>query len=179
MKIKFKKLKQIICASFVLTTQAALAIDLQCEKDYKTVISNNIVEMSKAFNTENIQYIEDKTHSSLIDYAGGKEAYRDILTFAVHTFRKANMIVTHVETLPPQGNYIVGENEICFIPKQLTMEINGNQHVADQSFMLAVRSTSSKEWKYLDGAGLKKNPDMLYTLFPDFSRKIRIPLLNQ
>jgi hypothetical protein len=41
----------------------------------------------------------------------------------------------------------------------------------DLSFMLAVRPIESKEWKYIDGAGLQKNPDMIYTLFPDFASR--------
>ncbi len=40
----------------------------------------------------------------------------------------------------------------------------------DKSFMLAVRPLDSQEWKYIDGAGLQKNPDMLYSLFSEIPR---------
>ena len=172
------KLKKLICISFFALAQSTFAADFQCKKDYETVISKNIIEMSTAFNSGNLQYIESKTDSSLIDYIGGKDAYKNLLELTANSFKKNNIVVSKVETSPPQDNYIVGNNEICFVPKQLTLMINGKQQHGSESFMLAVRPLASKEWKYLDGSGFKKNPDMLYILFPDFPRDIQVSLLN-
>lgn len=177
-KLKKLVLTKLLCVAFVLISQSILAKDLQCKNDYESIISKNIVAMSTAFNNGNWQYIENKTDTTLIDYAGGKEAYKGLLASAVDTFKKDNILVTKVETQPPQDSYIAGVNELCFIPKQLTFSTNGKSKLGEKSLMLAVRPLASKEWKYMDGAGLIKNPELLYTLFPDFSRDIKVPLLD-
>lgn len=172
------KLKQLICISFFALSHSTFAANLQCKKDYETVISKNIIEVSTAFNSGNLRYIESKTDSSLINYIGGKDAYKNLLELAAKSFREKNIVVSKVETSPPQNNYIVGNNELCFVPKQVTLIVNGKQQLGSKSFMLAVRPLASKEWKYLDGSGFQKNPHMLYVLFPDFPRNIKISLLN-
>jgi hypothetical protein len=177
-KLKKLELTKLVCVGFVVISQSTFAKDLQCKKDYESVISKNIVAISTALNIGDLQYIESKTDSSLIDYVGGKEAYYGVLALAANAFKKGNIVVSKVETQPPQDSYLVGNNEICFIPKQLTILINGKPQLGEKSFMLAVRPLASNEWKYLDGAGLKKNPDMLYTLFPDFSHDIKVPLID-
>ncbi len=60
------KLKQLICISFFALSHSTFAANLQCKKDYETVISKNIIEVSTAFNSGNLRYIESKTDSSLI-----------------------------------------------------------------------------------------------------------------
>ena len=172
------KLKQLIYISFFAFAQSIFAADLQCKKDYETVISKNIIEMSTAFNSGNLQYIANKTDSSLIDYIEGKDAYKSLLELTVYSFINNNIVVSKVETRPPQDNFIIGNNEICFIPKQLTIMINGKQQPGSESFMLAVRPLESKDWKYLDGSGLQKNPAMLYILFPDFPSDIKFSFKN-
>ncbi|MEB3768311.1 hypothetical protein [Acinetobacter sp. MD2] len=172
------KLKQLtIALSFSILTQATFAADLACQKDYESIISKNIIAISTAFNSRNFQYIENKTDSSLINYAGGQSAFRNLLEITANNFKKSNIVVSKVETQPPVDNYIVGNNEICFIPEKLTLMVNGQEHISE-SFMLAIRPLISKKWKYLDGAGFKKHPNMLYILFPDFPRDIKVSFLE-
>jgi hypothetical protein len=53
------------------------------------------------------------------------------------------------------------------------MEVQGKM-VQSATFMIAVRQLG-KEWKYLDGAGLRKHPDHLYRLLPKLERGIELP----
>jgi hypothetical protein len=41
--------------------------------------------------------------------------------------------------------------------------------------MIAIRPVGGSEWKYLDGAGLRKHPEMLYQLLPKLERDIALP----
>ena len=63
--------------------------------------------------------------------------------------------------------------KICFLPKKTVMEVNG-QKIQSNSFMIAAKK-EGKEWNYLDGAGLRKNPDMLWLFFPELPKDIKLP----
>ncbi|NJM92502.1 MAG: hypothetical protein HC861_07660 [Rhodospirillaceae bacterium] len=41
--------------------------------------------------------------------------------------------------------------------------------------MVAVRKPGTRDWKYFDGAGLRKQPEMLYQLVPELERGISLP----
>jgi len=44
--------------------------------------------------------------------------------------------------------------------------------------MIVIRRLGSKEWKYLDGAGLRKNPNYLSVLLPKLEQGIELPPNN-
>lgn len=161
---------KIFFTGMILSSTTAFADATQCKKDYDKVISKEITQMSTALNSSNYQYIAEKSDSSIIELSGGKENYNAILALAANSFKNRNIQVKKIDIQPPQNSYIFGKKEFCIIPKQLTILMNGKAMTGDKSFMLAVRPLESQEWKYIDGAGLKKNPDMLYTLFSEIPR---------
>ena len=69
--------------------------------------------------------------------------------------------------------YPAGEEEVCFVPRTSVVEIGGKR-ATSMTFMIAVRKPGG-EWKFLDGAGLRKHPDLLYRLLPDLERGIELP----
>lgn len=159
--------RKILLSTMLFSAAAASAENRQCQKDYESVISAEITQISTALNEGNYSYILEKSDFSIIEFSGGIESYKAILSLAASFFKQSNIQVEKVELLPPNNSHIFGKKEFCVIPKQLTILINGKSITGDPSFMLAVRPLNSKEWKYIDGTGLKKNPDMLYTLFPE------------
>ena len=173
-KFNTSQLIKFLFSGIILTSTSAFAEKIQCKNDYEQLISKEITQMSTALNNGNYQFIANKSDLSIIEFAGGKDNYNAMLILAANSFKKGNMQVANVETQPPQNSYIFGKKEFCVIPKQLTILMNGKALTGEKSFMLAVRSLDSQEWKYIDGAGLKKNPDMIYTLFPEFPRDINI-----
>ena len=42
-------------------------------------------------------------------------------------------------------------------------------------YLVAVRSKDGGAWTYLDGAGLRTRPGLLYRLLPDLERDIPLP----
>lgn len=44
------------------------------------------------------------------------------------------------------------------------------------TFMIAIHSVGHKEWSYLDGAGLKEHPELLYQPLPQLERGVPLPL---
>ena len=169
---------RIFFAGVILTSTTAFANSTQCKDDYEKIIAKEIKDIGTALNKGNYALITEKTDSSIINYAGGKDKYNAILELAANSFKLNKIFVSQVDTHPPKQSYIIGRNEFCAIPKQVTISMNGRKMTGDLSFMLAVRPIESKEWKYIDGAGLQKNPDMIYTLFPDFPRDSKIPFIE-
>ena len=41
--------------------------------------------------------------------------------------------------------------------------------------MLAVKTPEQSGWKYLDGNGINKHPEIMKTLFPDLDAKAKLP----
>jgi hypothetical protein len=64
------------------------------------------------------------------------------------------------------------------VPKRSTIEADGRR-VRSQGFYVAVRKKSEKEWKLLDGAGFRGNPEMLWTLLPELPRGVTIPAVER
>lgn len=169
---------KILFTGIILSSTTAFANSPQCKDDYEKFIAKEIKEIGSAFNTGNYALIAEKTDSSLINFAGGTEKYNAILELAANSFKQNKIQVTKVDTYPPKQSYIIGKNEFCAVPKQITISMNGRKMTGDLSFMLAVRPIDSKEWKYIDGVGLQKNPYMIYTLFPDLPRDSKIPFIE-
>ncbi len=60
------------------------------------------------------------------------------------------------------------------MPRTSIVQIEGKK-AKSTTFMVAIRQKGGTEWKYLDGAGLIKNPDYLYRFLPDLERGIELP----
>jgi hypothetical protein len=78
----------------------------------------------------------------------------------------------------PTTPYRAGRAIICFLPNTLVMQIRGRL-IRTRGYFLAVRSIDGGEWKLLDGAGLDKHHDWLWTMFPDLPRDIQFPEWKQ
>jgi hypothetical protein len=63
------------------------------------------------------------------------------------------------------------------VPKRNITEVDGRT-VRSQGFYVAVRKKSGKEWKLIEGAGFRKNPELLWKLLPDLPRGVEIPVVK-
>ena len=60
------------------------------------------------------------------------------------------------------------------MPRVSVAEVQGKK-VKSTTFMIAIRYTATRDWKYLDGAGLRQRPELLYHLLPELQRDIALP----
>jgi hypothetical protein len=67
--------------------------------------------------------MQQKTHPSLINYVGGAEAYQQLLQYAQNLLAKSQVEIVNVQSKPPLYSYIVDHEEICFVPKTITMKV--------------------------------------------------------
>ncbi len=115
-----------------------------------------------------------KTHPALYEMAGGQETYAQIVRQGVDQLRQSGVKFASSDIGKPTHTYKAGDEEVCFVPRVSIMEITGKK-MKSTTFMIAVRRIGGEEWKYLDGAGLRTHPEMLYQLFPELERNIPLP----
>jgi hypothetical protein len=121
-----------------------------------------------------VEPILDKTHPALFELVGGREAFVAVTRQSIEEVLAAGVIFVSSENGPPTETYLAGKEELCFVPRTSIMEIQG-QRVRSVTFMIAVRPKEGGEWKYLDGSGLRRTPELLKMLFPDLDPSTPLP----
>jgi hypothetical protein len=153
----------------------AHAQELSCKQDYPRIIAPDLERFGQDLKNNDYSFMQQKTHPSLIHYVGGVENYQKLLQHTQNILAISNLEIQQVESAPPLYSYIVDQEEICFVPKTTTLKVTGKTVKAPPSFMVAIRSLHSHQWTYLDGAGLQKKPEMLFILFPNFPKDVKVP----
>ena len=118
--------------------------------------------------------IISRTHPSLHALAGGKEAFAKLTRDAVEQLLESGIKFISADIGTPTRTYSAGAEEVCFVPRVSVMEVQGKR-LKSTSFMIAIRRVGDSEWKYLDGAGLRNNPDILSRLLPDLEPGVKYP----
>lgn len=133
-----------------------------------------LAKMQSSFREGDYDGIVEATHPSLIAQAGGEEKFRASVENAVSMLQSGKIKVGDDQLGAPSTLHEAADEWVCFVPKRNTIEVDGRK-VRSQGFYVAVRKKSDRAWKFLDGAGLRNNPDMLWTLLPDLPRGVEIP----
>jgi hypothetical protein len=115
-----------------------------------------------------------RTHPSLHSLVGGPEAFAKVTRQSVEQLRQSGVKFLSSEIGMPTRTHSAGDEEVCFVPRISVMELQGKK-VRSTTFMIAIRHVGETDWKYLDGAGLRKHPEMLYQLLPELERPIALP----
>lgn len=137
-------------------------------------INAAITAMERSFREAGYDGIAKGTHPSLIAQMGGEEKFRKTLEGAVAIMQSGKVKVSDSKLEVPAELYEAGEEWVCFVPKRNTVEVEG-QTVLSVGFFVAIRKKEENEWKLLDGAGLRRNPEMLWTLLPELPRDVKLP----
>jgi hypothetical protein len=134
-----------------------------------------IAAMQRSFHEADYDGIVKGTHPSLIGQIGGEEKFRKSLENAVDMIQSGKIKIGDDQLDPPPAElHEAGDEWVCFVPKRNTIEFDGRK-VRSQGFYVAVRKKADKEWKLLDGAGFRDNPEMLWTLLPALPQGVEIP----
>jgi hypothetical protein len=131
-------------------------------------------KMQGGFREGDYEAIRGATHPSLIEQAGGEEKFRESTEKALSMLQSGKIKVGDDELGTPSGLHEAGEDWVCFVPKRNVIEVDGRK-VRSQGFYVAVKNKTDGSWKFLDGAGMRNDPEMLWTLLPDVPRGIELP----
>ncbi|MGE4190143.1 MAG: hypothetical protein AB7G12_09600 [Thermoanaerobaculia bacterium] len=166
-----KMVKTIVFGGFLLS--ASLPASTLTEQDVVRMKSD-IESIYEAFEAGDAKPLVALTHESLLELVGGKEMFEKITQEAIDQLRTSGVKFIESKLGTPDRTYDAGDEEVCFVPRISTMEIEGTR-AKSIGFMVAIRQRGTSAWKYLDGAGLRKHPDFLYTLLPELERGIEFP----
>lgn len=137
-------------------------------------LKKEIETMMAEFEAGKTENLLAKTHTSLVEMMGGREKLTEVTNQAVASMSEMGMKFHDSELGDPTELYAAGDEVITFVPRVSTMEVQG-QKVKSTGFMIAIRPKDGGDWSFLDGSGLRRNPEMLWTLFPDLTREIVLP----
>lgn len=116
-----------------------------------------------------------KTHPSVHKLVGGADAFAMLTRNAFSYLQQSGVKILSSEIGTPTQTYLAEDEEVTFVPRISIMEMRGKKSKST-TFMVAIRRVGAREWLYLDGAGLRNNPDVLYRFLPKLERGILFPL---
>lgn len=160
-----------LACSFLLNASASAGT---LTEDEIIQLRSQISELMGAFERGETKPFVEQTHDSLLALAGGQEAFARTTQQAVDQLLRSGIKFVESDVGNPTETYSAGEEEVCFVPRTSVMEIGGKR-AKSITFMIAIRKRGG-EWKFLDGAGLRRHPDLLYRLLPELQRGIELPL---
>lgn len=139
------------------------------------LLRSDVAVLTTSFEQGDAEALIKATHPSLHRLAGGQEVFGQITRQAVEQLRQSGLRFVSAEVGEPTRTYQAGDEEVCFVPRISIMEFEGRE-LRSTTFMIAIRRIGDTGWKYLDGAGLRDHPELLYQLLPELERGISLPL---
>ena len=113
------------------------------------------------------------THPAVFTLFGGKEPFEAATRLALKSLAGSNVIEKATFGVPAEL-HVAGQEEICFVPF-VQVARAGDIRIRVESFFIAVRPVGKADWKFIDAAGLRKQPEVLRQLFPGLPEKVVTP----
>jgi len=160
-----------VACSILLSTHAVAGV-LNAQEVAR--VKSDIATMLEAFEKGDAAPLIARTHESIYGVMGGKEQFEKTSKKAVDQMMQSGIKFLDSEVGTPTKTYPAGEEEVCFVPRISVFEILGKK-AKSTGFMIAIRRIGGDSWKYLDAAGLRKNPEYLKLLLPKLESGIELP----
>jgi len=156
------------------TDQAPASDSKAAEEAEAKAIVAEVEKMMAAFNQGNAELLVKKTHPALYKLIpGDKEDVKKTMLDGAKQIMDLGIKIDSFKAEEPDKLYKAGKESVCFVPMSSVMTMQG-QKIASSSFMIAAKGEAG-EWMYLDGSMAGANPEILYTLFPDLPKDIKLP----
>lgn len=156
---------------FYLVIKRAYDIAPPPTEDRKALVEK-AKTLQAAFDRGDVETIIASTHPAIFNIVS-REEFKKVLRQSVDSL--VGKVTTISQTWgEPSAIYLSGPDEVCFLPRESVMEMNGKR-ANSKGFLIAARKKGTVGWLFLDGAGLRKNPELLWKLFPDLPKEIDLP----
>jgi hypothetical protein len=160
----------ILISLFVST----LAYASSLKKEEVELIHNDIKAIYTAFEAGDASVFLNKTYEGIYVLTGGKDNFENILKASISQLATQNARYESLDLGFPEKVYETSKEEICFVPVTTIMEVQ-DRRFKSVGFMISIRKKGSKEWKYLDGAGMRNDKRALWKIIPDLSKDVEFP----
>ncbi len=129
--------------------------------------------MLKSFNTGDAKALVDRTHPSIYKLMNGQNNFEKNLIAGAKQIIECGIVIESLNVGLPDRLYRAGHEYVCFVPKTSIMQ-NGDKRFKSISYIVAIKGNDAK-WRYLDGAGARRNPNQLWKLLPRLPKTIELP----
>jgi len=165
-------MKAILLVLFALSSLPTWSAELST--DEQTSLVGLVTRAVTAYESGDAETIVELTFEPLVTAAGGPDAFRLITKQAIAQQRTMGLSIEGITVGKPGELITAGQYTLCFIPK-VTAIRTAKRSGKSTSFMVAVRNTENPRWKFIEGAGLRKNPQVLKLLFPELPDDVSLP----
>lgn len=115
-----------------------------------------------------------KTHPSVLKIFGTQEQFETVTRQAMKQMADMGVVMESIGIGVPTEALKVGDEQVCFVPTTMVLAIQG-QRAKAIGFLVAARKQPKGEWRFVDSAGLRAQPDMLNKLFPEMPKDVKLP----
>lgn len=160
----------------ILTSTLAFAVDSSAASLSKLESEQLVADVERVFdgfNRGDPEPFISSAHPLVYQHAGGQAAFESQARDAIRAFRDGTMTLTTLATGAPSELIQVDGGDICFVPRIVRLESNGRQ-ARQTTYVVAIRDVSP-QWRYVDAAPFRTNPDLLYTMLPFLPQGTKLP----
>ena len=162
---------KVLSCILALATWVANAAVLP-DKDAQVVVAQATAYREAAAKGDADKFLQ-LTHPAVFTLFGGKEPFEAATRLALKSLAGSNVIEKATFGVPAEL-HVAGQEEICCVPF-VQVARAGDIRIRVESFFIAVRPVGKADWKFIDAAGLRKQPEVLRQLFPGLPEKVVTP----
>lgn len=167
-------MRSLYCLIFTCFLLPSTFAKSTCQTESAELL-NRANAMTSAFTKGDAEAIVAMTDPSLFELAGGKEKLLAVTKQAMDSMKQADYVLEKATLGKPTKTYLANKKAVCFIPKELTMNINGRKG-RSVGYLVAIKDEKSgSQWLFLDSAGFQKKPELLWRLVPGLPKKLELP----
>lgn len=137
-------------------------------------LSAEIAAVMTALDRGNPEPLIRRTHPAMQILSGGTAAFANATRQYAAGLKQSGLKVLSAELGTPSEVHVAGNEEVVFVPRVTQLDLKGDK-ARSTSFIIAIRRIGDADWHYLDGANLRKHPEMLYQLIPQLNPFIVLP----
>ncbi|MBL8259042.1 MAG: hypothetical protein JNM60_04420 [Candidatus Competibacteraceae bacterium] len=142
--------------------------------DEEQVLIDKVKVLQNAYEKGDLDSIATMTFEPVIAQVGGVDALKKVSQQVIDQAKRMGVVTENLEVGKPTPPLESGEYLVTFVPKTSTVKM-GDKRAKSSSFMIGARRKDQTEWKFMDGAGLRKNPQLLHSFFPDLPKDVALP----
>lgn len=131
-------------------------------------------QIAQATRDKDNEFIIDRTHPKLIEFAGGRNKMLEILDKALEPMKAKGITIADYKISRDVNIRRQGKDIYVVLPTVLDLNYQGRIMRTD-SFLLAISEDAGRTFTFLDGSGAAKNRSMLKRLLPNLPDDFTIP----
>ena len=166
-------MKKLTCSLVVFVLSILMSAAASLSKEDAVALVKRVEVLQEKVAAGDADTILKATHPSVYPMVGGKENYESMTRKSL-AFISENVTFTETKVSAPAKLYMAGDKEVCFVPVSAMMEARGMK-ARTTSFSIAIRDKGSKEWKFVDGGSVAKDPTLVKKLLPKLPEDIVLP----